>query len=31
MATYDAIADLPLTIESCEFEGLESRSASSNG
>jgi hypothetical protein len=23
MASYDAIADLPLEIESCEFEGLE--------
>jgi hypothetical protein len=23
MASFDAIADLPLTIESCEFEGLE--------
>ena len=23
MATFDAIADLPLEIESCEFEGLE--------
>src|SRR3954454_9139084 len=23
MATYDRIADLPLEIESCEFEGLE--------
>jgi hypothetical protein len=23
MASYDAIADLPLTIESCSFEGLE--------
>ena len=23
MASYDAIAELPLEIESCEFEGLE--------
>src|SRR5829696_8142721 len=23
MASYDAIADLPLEVESCEFEGLE--------
>ena len=32
MATFDAIADLPLEIEACEFEGLEVRSAAtSNG
>lgn len=28
MASYDAIADLPLTIESCSFEGLELRAGS---
>ena len=32
MASFDAIADLPLEIEGCEFEGLElTIPATSNG